>query len=241
LPTTTKRRVRRKPVEVEQASAELTMLAPADDAVAQEASPTEDLTEALVNRVGEQQYSSCRDLDDANERLRKRAGAIRDHWIAIAHVLNDVADHELFRPRFERLNDWMDSAECVLNHSQAHTCRRALRLHSSLLGAAKEPLPSLTHYRVATEGAEEEEWVARAEAIRNLSTRDAEEHLKAKKGEEELALAALVRVLKDCDRIKPKAALTGLAASDDRVALTANLERGATVLLNLYKAAKEAS
>jgi hypothetical protein len=153
-----------------------------------------------------------------------------------------VAQRTLYDPPFKRLNDWMDSPACVVNHSQAHVCRRALKLHQKLIDEGKDPLPGITFYRLATEGAPEKEWVGRAEAIRGMSTRKAHEHLKEEKpgGENELALAALLRVLNACGQIEPEKALAGLAASEERVAIVVRVGRGAKVLLDLYEAAKEA-
>jgi hypothetical protein len=203
---------------------------PADDA-----SLVEDLIREAALRAGESAYEPCADLAEANARIARASASIRDQWIRIALVVNDVAARELFRPDFKELNAWMDSPECVVNHTQAHQYRRALKLHTKLLDAGKEPLPGVTYYKLAMQSAPEGEWVDRAEAIRDLSTREADKHLKAQRqqGENELALAALVRAVKRCEEVEPKKALAGLAASQDRALIIARLERVAKVLSQL--------
>jgi hypothetical protein len=226
--TVTKRRSSRKRADAGTLPAALPNLTPLVEA---EAPPDHELVDV---------YRPCKDLDDANNRLREKASAIFERWAEVAQVVNDVAERKLYHPPFDRLNDWINSSECVINKSQAHACRRALRLHSRLVAEGKETLPSLTHYRIATEGAPEAEWVERGEAIRGMSTREAEGHLKTPKSEEQLALEALVRAAKACDKLNPAKALDGLAASDDPGALIADVKRAAEILLNIYKQAREA-
>jgi hypothetical protein len=211
------------------------------DRPAEDTSLVEDLVREAARRAGQIAYEPCADLDDANARISKASANIRDEWIRIALVVNDVAARELFRPRFKELNTWMDSRECVVNHTQAHHYRRALKLHTKLLDGGKEPLPGVTHYKLAMQSAPEGEWVARAEAIRHMSTREADKHVKAEseQGEEELALAALVRAVKRCEEVEPKKALAGLAASEDPAAIVARLERAANVLSQLVVLARK--
>jgi hypothetical protein len=118
------------------------MLAPAEDAVDEE--PREDLNEALAKRAKERGYRNCRDLQEAEHRVRDRAGGIRDHFLYLGRVFNDVAERELFKPDFGGVNDWIESPRCVLGKSQAHLSRRALKLHEALLASGLEPLPSIT-------------------------------------------------------------------------------------------------
>jgi hypothetical protein len=209
---------------------------PADDA-----SLVEDLIREAALRAGESAYVPCADLAEANARIARASASIRDEWIRIALVVNDVAARGLFRPDFKELNGWMDSPECVVNHTQAHQYRRALKLHTKLLDAGKEPLPGVTYYKLAMQSAPEGDWVDRAEVIRHLSTREADKHLKAQRqqGENELALAALMRALKRCEEVEPKKALAGLAASEDRAVIVARVQHAAKVLLNVAALARE--
>jgi hypothetical protein len=89
------------------------MLAPAEDAVVDE-EPGEDLNEALAKRAKERGYCNCRDLQEAEHRVRDRAAGIRDHFLYLGRVINDVADFDLFKPAFPALNDWIEVPEVRL-------------------------------------------------------------------------------------------------------------------------------
>jgi hypothetical protein len=107
------------------------------------------------------------------------------------------------------------------------------------LAAGKRSLPSITFYKIATQGAPEEEWVERAEAIRGMSTREAEQHLRSKRrrSKHDAALAPLRRVLKACSLLYPAEITVALPHVKDGDKIAADLRSQATVLLNLMQTA----
>ena len=218
---------------------QLAMLAPAEDAVVDEGSP-EELNEALAKRTKERGYRNCGDLHEAEQRVRDRAGVVRDDFLYLGRVFNDVAEQKLFKPDFTTLNAWIESPGCVLGKSQAHACRRALKLHEKLLAAGKEPLPTITHYRIATEGANEDDWVKRADKIREKSTREAEKAVMKRASNEEQALTSLIRILKTCMQREPQAVGDGLLASEHAQRIVRDVEAAAELFQGLVIRAKGA-
>jgi hypothetical protein len=236
--TTQKKAARSRRKRKPSAPAKLAMLTPAEDAVVGE-QPSEDLDQALARRTRQRGYRACHDLEEAEQRVRVRAGGIRDHFLYLGRVFNDVAEHRLFEREFATLTDWIESPRCVLGKSQAHLCRRALKLHDGLLAAGLEPLPSITFYRITMAGAPEETWVERADAIRGMSTRAAEKHLRStrRRSEHEAALDPLRSVLKACSLLDPSKITAALPHAKDGDQIAADLRSQATVLLSLMQIA----